>query len=95
MTNFSPLTIEERFLRKIEPDPNSGCWLWTAAVDGKGYGTFHIGRRQVGAHRFAWGASERSYSAHGWLSRRLYLSSLRHTALREILIIFFLRAECG
>ena len=32
--------IAERFLDKISPEPNSGCWLWDASLDGKGYGQF-------------------------------------------------------
>lgn len=28
----------ERALEKIEADPNSGCWLWTGALDAQGYG---------------------------------------------------------
>jgi hypothetical protein len=32
----------ERFERHYIPEPNSGCWLWTAAVDRRsGYGFFH------------------------------------------------------
>ncbi len=47
-------TPEERFSAKVMPEPNSGCWLWTAAVDLKGYGKFWNGDRLVGAHRFSY-----------------------------------------
>lgn len=32
----------------------SGCWLWTAATWGKGYGCFKLGRRNFTAHRISW-----------------------------------------
>ena len=44
----------ERFEEKYIPEPNSGCWLWTAAVDSGGYGTFWINGTTVGAHRSSW-----------------------------------------
>ena len=31
----------ERFMDKVCPEPNSGCWLWTAGIFPKGYGNFH------------------------------------------------------
>jgi len=30
----------DRFWSKVSPEPTSGCWLWTAARDRKGYGRF-------------------------------------------------------
>jgi len=30
--------MEQRVWTKIQPEPNSGCWLWDGACDGKGYG---------------------------------------------------------
>lgn len=44
----------ENFYSKIMVDPNSGCWLWTAALDVGGYGVFGIGQKLARAHRFAW-----------------------------------------
>ena len=32
--------IEARFWKHVSPEPNSGCWLWTASEDGRGYGQF-------------------------------------------------------
>ena len=32
-----------RFMNKVLPEPNSGCWLWDGAVDGCGYGLFGVG----------------------------------------------------
>jgi HNH endonuclease len=31
-----------------------GCWLWTAATKGRGYGHFWDGEKNVSAHRFSW-----------------------------------------
>lgn len=44
----------ERFSRHVQPEPNSGCWLWIGALLPTGYGVFcPVGSRTVGAHRFA------------------------------------------
>ena len=44
----------ERFEAKIEPEPMSGCWLWTGARS-NGYGHFNKGKDViVWAHRVAW-----------------------------------------
>lgn len=42
-----------RFWRHVEPEPNSGCWLWLGAVAGT-YGRFHDGERSSQAHRFSY-----------------------------------------
>lgn len=48
----------DRFMAKVEPEPNSGCWLWLGALNGKGYGVFErfgVGRRRANtAHRFSY-----------------------------------------
>jgi hypothetical protein len=44
----------DRFNAKHEPEPNSGCWLWTASVDTGGYGHMGVNRRLVLAHRLSW-----------------------------------------
>lgn len=36
------------------PEPNSGCFLWTAGLVRDGYGCIHIDKRNMGAHRVAW-----------------------------------------
>lgn len=33
----------DRFLDKVSPEPNSGCWIWTATVNQDGCGHFGIG----------------------------------------------------
>jgi hypothetical protein len=50
------MSRELLFLNKISPEPNSGCWLWTAAVDQFGYGLFGVGGsgKNTRAHRWAY-----------------------------------------
>lgn len=43
----------ERFLDRIEYEPNSGCWLWAGATTTAGYGQFSAGR-PVLAHRYSY-----------------------------------------
>lgn len=41
----------ERFEAKYVPDPNSGCWIWTAFCSQQGYGQFSMeGRIKKQAH---------------------------------------------
>lgn len=49
----------ERFEKYCMPDPNSGCWLWSAWSDRNGYGRIRVGnvsvgRRIVFTHRFSY-----------------------------------------
>lgn len=37
-------TMLERFEEKFIPVTETGCWVWTAAAHGRGYGLFHTGR---------------------------------------------------
>ncbi len=46
--------LKDRFEDKFIPEPNSGCWLWTAGVNQRGYGKMKIKGRVVYAHRVAW-----------------------------------------
>lgn len=58
------MTVDDRFDAKWIPEPNTGCFLWTAAQDKDGYGVFHLpGRKMVKAHRHAY------HRAHGVLPR--------------------------
>ncbi len=36
---------------RIEPEPNTGCWLWTGATAGLGYSQVRIAGRRLYAHR--------------------------------------------
>jgi hypothetical protein len=44
----------ERFLEKISPEPNTGCWLWTAGLFHDGYGKFWFENAHQQAHRVSW-----------------------------------------
>jgi hypothetical protein len=45
----------QRFMSKFSPEPNSGCWLWTAAISFDGYGIIgYDSHRSVGAHRVSY-----------------------------------------
>jgi hypothetical protein len=48
------MNIEERFLSFVEPEPNSGCWLWTGFVDAKGYGYFSLNGKTNRSHRVSY-----------------------------------------
>lgn len=52
---YSPL-LPARFWEKVMPITESGCWVWTGAVNDKGYGQFRISqlRTAVYAHRLAY-----------------------------------------
>lgn len=40
----------DRILAKTNPEPNTGCWLWDAAINRDGYGIVGIKGRSVEAH---------------------------------------------
>jgi len=46
--------LPERFLNKIEFEPNSGCWLWIGALTGNGYAKATWERRQRNVHRLVY-----------------------------------------
>lgn len=46
-------TVRQRFEMFIMPEPMSGCWLWTGALIGGGYGAFFTDH-QWKAHRFSY-----------------------------------------
>lgn len=43
--------IHERIMSRVEPDLNSGCWLWSGALSRGGYGHIVINRVSLLAHR--------------------------------------------
>jgi hypothetical protein len=47
--------IRERILANVEPEPNTGCWLWSAGMSGEGYGILRFGTPKK-AHRVAYNA---------------------------------------
>ena len=44
---------EEQFWQWVQPEPYTGCWLWTGYRVRAGYGGIWFGRRMVYAHRWA------------------------------------------
>lgn len=48
------MTNLERFEAKFIPEPNSGCWLWMASENGRGYGQFSVGGKPCKAYRFSY-----------------------------------------
>lgn len=52
VTRISPLV---RFWEKVSPEPNTGCWLWTSALEFGGYPILWIGDgNSARAHRYAY-----------------------------------------
>ena len=50
-------SLSDRFHDKIAYEPNSGCWLWTGAINTLGYGLIGLGHRSDGiakAHRVSY-----------------------------------------
>ena len=49
-------TFLERFFDNVEPEPNSGCWLWIGGMYRNGYGSMSNGaeRPRLLAHRFSY-----------------------------------------
>lgn len=71
--------MRERFFAKTRRDPASGCLLWTASRDRKGYGQFSIATSQpASAHRVAWAL------AHGRWPERCVLHRCDTPACVEI-----------
>lgn len=56
---FTP-TLRDRWMRRVSPEPNTGCWLWTGGVNIWGYGLISLGGRTSGAT----GAHRVSYLLH-------------------------------
>lgn len=51
----APKPMMERFMAKVSPEPNTGCWLWTAASTGHGYGLISLSfSKNDLAHRTSW-----------------------------------------
>lgn len=50
MARMNPV---DRFMRQVEPIPIVGCWVWTGAITGEGYGQVMIDGRREKAHRAA------------------------------------------
>lgn len=51
MTDLADGTVRLRFESKYEPEPNTGCWLWTGALGSNGYPFIMIGSKTLGTKR--------------------------------------------
>lgn len=51
---FNKMSLMERFWDKVNPEPMSGCWLWSGGCTPKGYGVFWGDRGREYAYRFAY-----------------------------------------
>lgn len=49
-----PLALPERIAQKIEPEPMSGCWLWSGRTDRDGYGRVKYRSKTWGIHRLTY-----------------------------------------
>ena len=47
-------SLRERLDEKYIPEPNSGCWLWTAFLNADGYGVIWADGKSKKAHRVSW-----------------------------------------
>lgn len=47
------MSFEEKFLRNVYPEPNSGCWLWGGYSNNFGYGQIYVNGNRQSAHRFS------------------------------------------
>lgn len=45
--------LEQRLIEKASPEPNSGCFLWTGALNSYGYANAHWKGSRIGMHRVA------------------------------------------
>lgn len=50
------MDLQKLIFDRTTPEPNTGCWLWTRAYDGPGYGRLLVGGRKTGAHRLSYEA---------------------------------------
>lgn len=54
MIEWGDERLPQRFWNKVYPEPNTGCWLWGASSDWKGYGKFCVAKRNLMAHRWSY-----------------------------------------
>ena len=55
-------SVNDRFHEKYIPEPNSGCWIWEAAISNRGYGRLEVGTKEDGF--WAEGAHRVSFKLH-------------------------------
>lgn len=54
VTDLSWQPRDAFFWKYANPEPNTGCWLWSGAGDEKGYGFVRSRGANYRAHRLAW-----------------------------------------
>lgn len=52
--SLAHLPIADRIRLSVDVDDVNGCWVWRRGRDSHGYGTIHVQRKQVGAHRVSY-----------------------------------------
>lgn len=50
------LSLTDRILSSVQPDLNSGCWIWEKQQSRLGYGNIKIERKKVEVHRASYAA---------------------------------------
>ena len=50
---IASMTDMEKFMDRVSPEPNSGCWLWVGTEGAGGYGSFYSDKGIVRAHRWS------------------------------------------
>lgn len=48
------IPTEVKLWNKISPEPNTGCWLWTGAINSGGYSNMKHGDKYTCAHRVSY-----------------------------------------
>lgn len=51
LEQYSP---DKRFWMYANPEPNTGCWLWSGSLTANGYGNIGVDNRRVLVHRFSY-----------------------------------------
>ena len=54
MAGYPVRPIQPRLEARIQPEPNSGCWLWTGPIGTRGYGQLDVACKTHAAHRLSW-----------------------------------------
>lgn len=50
MAGRKRISEKDRFMEKVSPEPNTGCWLWGATAMKNGYGRFSPSGRKSSEH---------------------------------------------
>jgi hypothetical protein len=48
------VSLAERIMSRVDVDPATGCWMWTAGKHEKGYGRIVVNGKQMRAHRVSY-----------------------------------------